>query len=216
MHRSHLRSPERRRTLAILAGAVLVAAGQLGLAAGAQADSRPAVDVAEPSVSGTSASVSFTVNRGRQAIADATCTLTDVADVVTPVPCGAPAAGPVRRSTAYATTLTDLAPGRQVFVVSITLTDGGTATGAQAFTVDEPAPVEFAASDASCRALPGGVFVAHESWWQVWSCEFEATTTDAGAAASAELGPLCLADGGIGFGGGLVAPGRYQASCWLT
>jgi hypothetical protein len=220
MHRAILRAllrrPVSRRSLAILSGAVLAAAGQLVLAPVAGASARPAVEVAQPDIAGTSAALAFTVNRAAHAIGEASCSLTDASEVVTDVSCGTPVAGPERRSTAYRTTLTDLSPGDYAYAVTITLTDGGTATGSRRFTVEQPAPVEFAASAASCQALGGSTFVAHAYWWQVWSCDFDATTADAGAAASADLGPLCLADGGLGFSGGLVAPGRYEVSCWLT
>jgi hypothetical protein len=220
MHRAILRALLRRRargrSLAILGGVALAAAGQLVLAPVAGASSRPAVQVAQPDVAGASATLAFTVNRAAHAIGDASCSLTDASAAVTEVSCGTPVAGPERRSTAYQTTLSDLSPGEHTYAVTITLTDGGTATGSRRFTVEQPAPVEFAASAASCQALGGSTFVAHASWWQVWSCDFDATTADAGAAASADLGPLCLADGGVGFGGGMIGPGRYEVSCWLT
>jgi hypothetical protein len=213
MHRSHLLARAGRRSLAILAGAVLAVAG---LASGANADSRPAVDAADPIVTGSSVTLDFTVNRATNSIQDAACSLTDPSQVSTVVSCGESAPGPLRRSTEYRTTLTGLAPGDYVYDVSITLTDGGAAAASRSFTIEQTAPVEFAASATACQALPGATFVAHESWWQVWSCSFDAATSEAGAAASAGLAPLCLADGGIGFSGGLVGPGRYEASCWLT
>lgn len=215
MHRPDRRSPARTRSLAILA-AVALAAAQLAWASAATADSRPAVALADPDVAGTSATLTFTVNRAAHAIGAAVCTLTDPLGAVTVVSCGSPEDGPVRRSTDYRTTLTDLGAGDHLYAVTVTLTDGGVATADERFTVEQPAPVEFAASAAACDALAGATFVAHSSWWQVWTCDFDAATADTGAAASSSLAPLCLADGGVGFGGGLVGPGRYEVACWLT
>lgn len=215
MHRPDRRTPARTRSFAILAG-VALAAAQLVCASSAIADSRPAVALADPDVAGTSATLAFTVNRAAHSIGDAVCTLTDPLGTLTVVSCGSPAAGPVRRSTGYEVTLSDLAPGAHLYAVTVTLTDGGTATADERFTVEQPAPVEFAASAGACDALPGATFVAHSSWWQVWTCDFDAAGAEAGAAASSSLGPLCLADGGVGFGGGLVGPGRYEVACWLT
>lgn len=211
-----LRSRTADRSLALAAGAILVAATGIAAAPAASASSAPAVSLEPPSVSGASATLSFTVNRAAHSIARADCSVTDAAEVVTQVSCGEARPGPVRRSTVYETTLTGLAAGDHAYAVTITLTDGGTATGTTSFTVEPPTPVEFATTAATCQALPGGTFVVHAMWWLVWSCDFDAPTADAGAAASAALGPLCLADGGIGSGGGLVSPGRYEVSCWLT
>jgi hypothetical protein len=209
MHRPHL-----RRALA-LSGTVLAAfAGVTALAPAASANSAPAVSFDAPVVSGASATLGFTVNRAGHAIASAACTLTSDGGTPTPVPCGTPAAGPVRKSTVYTTTIGSLDAGDHVFGATITLTDGGTAAATESFTVAPTGPVEFADAATACAGL-GGSFVAHASWWQLWTCDFDATA-DQGAATEAGFAPLCFADGGVGFGGGVVAPGRYEVSCWLT
>lgn len=209
MHRPHL-----RRALAV-AGAVLAAtAGVTALAPAASANSAPAVSFDAPVVSGASATLGFTVNRAAHAIASAECTLARDGGTATPVSCGTPAAGPVRKSTVYATTIGSLDAGDYVYGATITLTDGGTASATESFTVAPTAPVEFADAATACAGL-GGSFVGHASWWQLWTCDFDATA-DQGAATEAGFAPLCFADGGVGFGGGVVAPGRYEVSCWLT
>lgn len=210
MDRPHLR----RRGAVALAVALLATAASLALAAPAGADSRPAVTSAEPVVTGTAVTLAFTVNRAEHAIASADCALTGADGVAEAVSCGTPGPGPVRRSTGYTATLADVAPGDHAYAVTITLTDGGTATAVVPFTVEEPAPVEFAASVGACGALSGSAFVAHAYWWQLWACDFDAASQGAADAASAVLGPLCLADGGYALVGGFVSPGRYELSCF--
>jgi hypothetical protein len=210
MHRPHLR----RRAGAILTLALLAGVGQVALAPAGSANARPAVSFDDPIVSGVSATLGFTLNRAANAVGSVSCSLIGAADVMTPVPCGSAAPGPVRRSTTYTTTLADLAGGDYRYAVSVTLTDGGTATGGVAFTIDVPVdPV--GASEAACRDLPGSTFVAGQYWWQVWSCDFDASTAETGAAAATAATPLCLADGGYGLTSGFIGPGRYELSCWI-
>jgi hypothetical protein len=211
MHRPHLLA----RAGAILAVAVTAAAGQIALAPVVSANASPAITFTAPTVVDATATVGFTVNRAANAVASVTCTLTDPTDVVTTVPCGPGSAGPVRRSTGYTTTLTDLAAGDYRYAATLTLTDGGRATSSESFTVAVVEPEEFAASQDACRALPGSTFVARQFWWQQWSCDFDAVTAEAGAAAATAATPLCLADGGYGLTAGFTAPGRYELSCWL-
>jgi hypothetical protein len=210
MHRPHLH----RRARAILTGALLAVVGQIGLAPAVSANSSPAVTFSDPGVAGTSATLGFTVNRAANAVDSVSCTLTDAADVVTEVACGSAAPGPVRRSTAFTTTVTDLASGDYEYAVTVTLTDGGTATGGESFTIDEVEAGPFGAAQVACRALPGSTFAADQYWWQVWSCDFDAATAEAGAAAASAATPLCLADGGYGLTAGFIGPGRYELSCW--
>lgn len=218
MDRPHLRRRLRRRLAAALAAAVLAALG-LATAPAASANERPHLTFETPAVSGTSAALGFTMNRAEHAIASAVCTLT-AGDVVTAVSCGTTAAGPVRKSTVFTTTITDLAAGDYVYAATVTLTDGGTAAATESFTVPptDPggpvAPVEFADAATACAALDGS-FVAHASWWQLWTCDFDATA-EQGAAAATGFAPVCFVDGGVGFGQGVVGPGRYEVSCWLT
>lgn len=210
MHRSLLR----RRAGAVLGAALLATMGQVVLAPPGSANASPAVSFAEPGIAGTSATLGFTVNRAANAVRSVSCTVTDATDATTQVPCGSAAPGPVRRSTTYTTTLADLAGGDHRYAVRVTLTDGGTATGGVSFTIDVPVdPV--GASEAACRDLPDGTFAADQYWWQVWSCDFDASTAQEGAAAASAATPLCLADGGYGLTGGFIGPGRYELSCWI-
>jgi hypothetical protein len=211
MHRPHLH----RRASAILGVALLAAVGQIALAPAVSADSSPAVSFSDPDVTGSSATLGFTVNRAANAIDSVSCALTDATDAVTVVACGSAAPGAVRRSTAFTTTVADLASGDYEYAVTVTLTDGGTASGSESFTIDDVEVGELAASRAACRALPGSTFTAGVYWWQVWSCEFDAATAEEGAVAASAATPLCLADGGYGLSAGFSGPGRYELSCWV-
>jgi hypothetical protein len=208
MHRPHL-----RRHLATTLPAVVLAALGLAFAPAASANARPHLSFDPPAVAGSSATLGFTMNRAEHAIASADCTVT-VGEVVTPVSCGTSAAGPVRRSTVFTTTLTDLAAGDYVYAATVTLTDGGTAAATEAFTVPPVAPVEFAEAGAACATLDGS-FAAYPSDWQLWTCDFDADA-EVGANAATAFAPRCFADGGVGFGQGVVGPGRYEVSCWLA
>lgn len=217
MHRPH----PRLRPLAALILAPLAVLTVPAPAAHAESyaethtDSRPAVTLAAPDVTGSSATLAFSVNRAVNAIGATACTLTDSTDVVTQVDCGTGIPGAARRTTDYTTTLTRMAAGDYVYAVTVTLTDGGTATGTRPVTVSAVEPVPFAASRGACESLPGGAFVADVFWWQVWTCDFDATSDDVVTGATAALEPQCLGtDGGVGFAGGLVAPGRYELTCW--
>ena len=212
MHRSHL-----RRHLATALPAVALAVLGLASAPAASANARPHVTFDPPAIAGTSATLGFTMNRAEHAIASADCALT-LGEVVTPVSCGTPAAGPVRKSTVFTTTLSDLAAGDYVYAATVTLTDGGTATATESFTAppaDPVGPVQYADAAKACAALDGAFAVGADGWWQLWSCDFDADA-EQGANASTGFAPLCFADGGVGFGQGVVGPGRYEVSCWLT
>jgi hypothetical protein len=211
MHRPHLH----RRASAILGVALLAAMGQIALAPAGSANSSPAVTFSDPGVTGTSATLDFTVNRAANAIASVSCTLTDATHAATAVACGPAAPGEVRRSTSYTTTAADLASGDFEYAVTVTLTDGGTATGSESFTIEDVEVGPVGAAQAACRTLPGSTFAAGAYWWQVWSCEFDAATAEEGAAAASVATPLCLADGGYGLSAGFSGPGRFELSCWV-
>jgi len=89
--------------------------------------------------------VTYSVNRGaKQLRQPVSCTL----DVV-PTACGDVTASS-KKLTSYSRDLTELAGGLHVFVVTFTLTDGGTATASVEFTIDTPTLEE------TCTTVLGG------------------------------------------------------------
>lgn len=202
-----------RRPLATLFVAVAAAAlAQVtALASSASADNRPVVTFSPPEVVGADATVAVAVNRPVKAIASAVCTLVDADEAETVVDCGAATPGVTRREAGFTVGVTGLA-GDHELRVSVTLTDGGTAAGVVSVTVD---PVEPADARSSCEALPGGVFVEQDFWWQAWNCDFEASTTAMVAAQQPVFEAFCDADGGIQFASLGTVPGTYTFGCWL-
>lgn len=193
------------------ASAILAVVGLVGLGPAAHADSRPAVTVSTPQVTGTSATIGLLVNRAPHAIAALVCSLTDGPETRT-VDCGSLAAGDTRKTATSLATLGDLGAGDHWFEVTVTLTDGGTATGGATVTV---AAVEPVGSQATCESVPGGTFVPGEFWWNLWTCDADAASATAAEDLVAVLGPLCLADGGTRYATGFVGPTRFEVSCWV-
>lgn len=206
----------RRRPLATLFVAVTAAVlAQVSvLAWSASADNRPAVTFSAPQVVGADVTFAFTVNRSVKAIDTTVCTLVDVDEVETVVDCGAAFPGATRQETGFSVSVSGLA-GDHELRVSVTLTDGGTATAAAPVTVDPADPVEPADARSACEALPGGVFVEQNFWWQAWNCDFEASTTEMVAAQQPVFEAFCDADGGIQFASIGTVPGTYTFGCWL-
>lgn len=213
------RSLARRRPLATLFVAVTAAVlAQVSvLAWSASADNRPAVTVSAPEVVGADVTFAVTVNRSVKAIDTTVCTLLDADEVETVVDCGAATPGATRHETGFSVSVTGLA-GDHELRVSVTLTDGGTATASAPVTVepvDPVDPVEPADARSACAALPGGVFVEQDFWWQAWNCDFEASTTEMVAAQQPVFEAFCDADGGIQFASIGTVPGTYTFGCWL-
>ena len=167
MDRAFVRARPPAAILIALVGVVL--AQITVLAASADAANRPSVTFSAPDVNGSTVALAFSVNRPVKAIASAVCTLTDSGETETVVSCGTAVPGAETRETTYRTILADVA-GEQLFVVTITLTDGGTARSTEPVAVQAGEPEEFAAAKVVCESLSDGVFVAHQYWWQTWNC----------------------------------------------
>ena len=136
------RGPAKTRVLgrAVVGGlaAVAVVAGPVvasgGTAYAAASTSAPTVTFATPSVSGFSATLSYTVNRAPQQIASVTCSLTVKGGPTSSASCGHQT-GSSSKGTGYAVTLTGLNAGLYTYGAIVKLTDGGGAAGNASFTV---------------------------------------------------------------------------------
>lgn len=103
--------------------------------------------------------VTSTVNRGAKQIRQpVSCTLDDVT-----VDCGTQT-GSTKTLTSYSRDLTGLADGVHLFVVTFTLTDGGTAAASVEFTIDTPTLEE------TCATAMGGLVIYSPSPELDWVC----------------------------------------------
>jgi predicted outer membrane repeat protein len=134
LNRSALRRGS--RLIPIFATLALVGTLLAVLAPRAGAATKPSVTISTPTADGTNATIKFTVNRQEKSIASRTCTL-DSTIVGTPGQCGTKFSS-TKSSVTYQVTLSGLSEGSHTFVVSITLTDGGSASGSTTFTVVLP------------------------------------------------------------------------------
>lgn len=138
----------RRLVGAGLAVGLGAAALVIGTASVASANNRPAVTVTG-TVSDDTAQVIAAVNRGTQQLRSASCTLDGVA-----IDCGAPT-GNGKKSATFTASLTGLATGEHIVVVTVRLTDGGTASGSTTLEASgPPAPPTF---DQVCAGAGGSV-----------------------------------------------------------
>lgn len=213
MQRSHVRRRPLVTLFVAVAAAVLAQIAVLASSASAH-DNRPAVTFAPPEVDGTDVTFVFTVNRSVKAIATTVCTLVEADETETVVDCGAASPGATRQEAGFRVSVTGLA-GDVDLRVDVTLTDGGTATATEPVTVGPVDPVEPTDARSACEALPGGEFVEQAYWWQTWSCDFEASTTEMVADRQPVFEAFCTADGGIQFASAGTIPGTYTFGCWL-
>lgn len=212
MHRSLVRRP--LATLFVAVAAVVLAQVAV-LASSASADNRPAVTSSAPEVDGADVTFAFSVNRSVKAIDTTVCTLVDPDEVETLVDCGAGSPGATRHETGYSVSVSGLAGDHELRVL-VTLTDGGTAAASVPVTVDPVDPVVPTDARSACGALPGGVFVEQDFWWQAWNCDFEASTTEMVQTQQPVFEAFCDADGGIQFASVGTVPGTYTFGCWLV
>ena len=208
MRRSH-RRPRLSAALVSLVAVLSVQVGVVTSSATASAD--PEITAVTPDVSGTTVTLAFAVDRFERSIGSAVCTLTDAAQEVTTVSCGTSAEGPGKKMTTYSTTLSGLDEGDHVFGVTVTTAHGGrSATASVPFSIAVVPPADAAAA---CAALDGGTFVADLYWWQLWNCDFTATSMEQVAAETPVFEQFCVLQGGTFHTGG-AAPGTYSFSCW--
>ncbi len=141
-------APRARRLLGACTIVCLTLGVLIGVAPAADADNRPALKLTS-TVTGTSADIVGTVNRGTHQIGSASCTLDGTA-----VDCGAPSAAGKKAAT-YDVSLTGLSPGEHTFAITISLTDGGQVTGST------DVEVVTAQTFAEACAAQGGAVVPH-------------------------------------------------------
>ena len=152
-----------RRTAAVLLALALAAGGAVLVAPTASAATAPKVTITSgPTVTGTSVSVGFTVNRQTKSVASCTYTLDGG---VTNTPCGAPTSAPKVNPATYSVTATNLTGGTYTLTVNITLTDSGTASASStSFTI-----VQLSAR-AACAAIGGGFRGTGYELYMRWDC----------------------------------------------
>jgi hypothetical protein len=116
-----------RRMISILAMVGLVV-GTLAVTAAPASAATPSVSVSA-SVSGTTARITYTVNRQHKAVESRVCTLDSAS-----ANCGNQSST-TKKTTTYKVVLTGLDPGRHAFAVIVRLTDGGSASGSTSFSI---------------------------------------------------------------------------------
>src|SRR5262245_55139695 len=127
-----LRSRLLLRGLPPIFAVVLTAAVLVALTGSAAASSTPVVSVSK-SVSGTTATITYSINRAPNQIAGRSCSL---AGPTTSTACGLQTAS-TKTSTSYQVGLTNLSPGNYTYSVKFTLTDGGKGSGSTTFTINK-------------------------------------------------------------------------------
>ena len=175
-----------RRTAAVLSALALAAGGAVLVAPTASAATAPKVTITSgPTVTGSSISVGFHVNRQTKAVASCTYTIDGGA---TNTSCGAPTSAPKVKPATYSVTATGLTDGNYTFTVNVTLTDSGTASASSAsFTV-----VSHKAARDACAGA-GGTFALGGS--SIWSCSGPSAPIDAAAMPpTGSLYVACLAE----------------------
>jgi hypothetical protein len=155
---------------------------------------RPAIQLIVPSstVNGTSATITYTINRGENQVgggsqvASLTCSLTGP---TTSSSCGTTST-PATHETDGTVNLMRLESGTYHYTVNLLLTDGGTATASGSFTV-----VAFA-GQAACLALPDGTFTPGGGVGIIWTCTATAQNVQDVNQQALGLVGLCGTDGG--------------------
>ena len=147
-----------RRTAALLSALALAAGGAVLVAPTASASTAPKVTITSgPTVTGSSVSVGFYVNRQTKAVASCTYSIDGGA---TNTSCGAPTSAPKVNPATYSLTATGLPDGTYTVTVNITLTDSGTASASStSFAV-----VSHTAARVACAGL-GGTFDLSVPFW---------------------------------------------------
>jgi hypothetical protein len=124
----------RLRILFLCLGAAAITGALLAtLSSPARGASAPTVTISA-SPSGSTATITYTINRAANQVASRSCSLTDPTTSTAGTACGSQT-GSTKTSTTYQVSPTNLTPGNYSFTVKFTLTDGGKATGSKTFTI---------------------------------------------------------------------------------
>lgn len=148
-----------RTTLALAAVAALATIGIAGPAnATPPAHSNaPAASASAGTPEGQDVTVTYSFNRGAQAVADQVCEL-DGGEI----PCDAAPDSTTKKASTWSVDLTGLAVGDHVFTVTFVLTDGGTASATAELTIEQTL-------EEACTSLTGILTTSETETW-VWKC----------------------------------------------
>ena len=143
--------PRQIRPIIVSLAVGLLATAGFATGAAAAPPSKPVVTASVGSLTGTSAPISYTVNRGAKQVESVTYVLNG-GD-----PLGAPAPTAVTKSSSTGSFTVTAADGPNSLTVTVTLTDGG-ATTSNEVTFTYTAVDPYVAVRAGCVAFTGGVF----------------------------------------------------------